>query len=112
MANRRYQLKRRAEQQEETRSRIVEAAVELHQTIGPAATTFSDIAERARVGRVTVYRHFPDELALAGAGAVRVEGDRRSERAAANRAGRGLRLPPRHRGDDDPRARRRPRPSD
>jgi AcrR family transcriptional regulator len=67
MANRRYQLKRRAEQQEETRSRIVEAAIELHQTIGPAATTFSDIAERARVGRVTVYRHFPDELALAGA---------------------------------------------
>ena len=67
MANRRYRLKRRAEQQEETRSRIVEAAIELHQTIGPAATTVSDIAERACVGRVTVYRHFPDELTLAGA---------------------------------------------
>jgi AcrR family transcriptional regulator len=41
--------------------------IELHQTIGPTATTISDIAERARVGRVTVYRHFPDEMALAGA---------------------------------------------
>lgn len=67
MANRRYQLKRRAEKQEETRSRIVEAAIELHQTIGPSATTVNDIAQRAGVGRVTVYRHFPDELALARA---------------------------------------------
>jgi AcrR family transcriptional regulator len=62
-----YQLKRRAEHQEMTRRRIIEAAIELHQTIGPAATTISDIAERARVGRVTVYRHFPDELTLARA---------------------------------------------
>jgi len=62
-----YTLKRRAERQEATRSRIVEAAIELHQTIGPAATTVTDIAERARVGRVTVYRHFPDEAALAWA---------------------------------------------
>jgi AcrR family transcriptional regulator len=62
-----YQLKRRAERQDETRQRIVEAAIELHQTIGPAATTVSEIAERAGVGRVTVYRHFPDELTLARA---------------------------------------------
>lgn len=67
MARRRYELKRRAERQEETRRRIVEAAIELHQTIGPAATTFTEIAERARVGRVTVYRHFADEDELAGA---------------------------------------------
>ena len=60
-----YQLKRRAERQDQTRQRIIEAAIELHQTIGPAATTVSEIAERAQVGRVTVYRHFPDELALA-----------------------------------------------
>ena len=59
-----YRLKRRAEQQDETRQRIVDAAIELHQTVGPAATTISEIAERARVGRVTVYRHFPDEAAL------------------------------------------------
>jgi AcrR family transcriptional regulator len=62
-----YTLKRRAERQEETRQRIVEAAIELHQTIGPAATTISQIAEQAGVGRVTVYRHFPDELTLARA---------------------------------------------
>lgn len=59
-----YQLKRRAERQEQTRQRIVEAAVELHQTVGPAATTVSDVAERAQVGRVTVYRHFPNETEL------------------------------------------------
>ena len=62
-----YTLKRRAESREATRSRIVEAAIELHQTIGPSATTVTDIAERAGVGRVTVYRHFPDEAALAWA---------------------------------------------
>jgi len=42
-------------------------AIELHQTVGPAATTITDIAERAQVGRATVYLHFPDELALARA---------------------------------------------
>jgi AcrR family transcriptional regulator len=62
-----YELKRRAASQDETRTRIVDAAIELHQTIGPAATTITDIAQRAGVGRVTVYRHFPDEAALARA---------------------------------------------
>ena len=62
-----YELKRRAESQDRTRKRIVDATIELHQTIGPAATTVSDIARRARVGRVTVYRHFPDEGTLARA---------------------------------------------
>jgi AcrR family transcriptional regulator len=64
---REYRLKRRAERQDETRQRIVDATIELHQSIGPAATTISQIAERAGVGRVTVYRHFPDELTLASA---------------------------------------------
>jgi len=62
--SRTYTLKARAQRQDETRRRIVDAAVELHQTIGPDATTITDVAERAGVGRVTVYRHFPDELAL------------------------------------------------
>jgi AcrR family transcriptional regulator len=62
-----YQLSRRAERQQETRRRIVEAAIELHQTLGPAATTVIEIADRAGVGRVTVYRHFPDEASLARA---------------------------------------------
>src|SRR5947207_5021735 len=62
-----YQLKRRAERQDETRQRIIEATIELHQTVGPAATTVTDIAQRAGVGRVTVYRHFPDEPTLSRA---------------------------------------------
>ena len=59
-----YTLKRRAEQQAETRQRIVEAAVELHGSIGPASTTISMIAERAAVQRHTLYSHFPDERSL------------------------------------------------
>jgi AcrR family transcriptional regulator len=61
---RKYELKKRAERQEETRRRIVEAAVELHGTIGPARTTVSAVAERAGVQRHTYYRHFPDERSL------------------------------------------------
>ncbi|MGE3869676.1 MAG: TetR/AcrR family transcriptional regulator [Pseudorhodoplanes sp.] len=59
-----YTLRKRAEQQAETRQRIVEAAVDLHSTIGPAATTFSMLAERAGVQRHTLYAHFPDERTL------------------------------------------------
>ena len=59
-----YTLKRRAEQQAETRRRIVEAAVELHGRVGPALTTFSMVAERAGVQRHTLYAHFPDERSL------------------------------------------------
>ena len=68
-----YELKRRAERQQETRQRIVEAAVELHTTLGPARATVTAIAERAGVTRPTVYAHFPDERSLfqACAGHVR-----------------------------------------
>src|SRR5258707_1354839 len=59
-----YKLKRRAEQQADTRQRIVEAAVDLHGSAGPALTTISMIAERAGVQRHTVYAHFPDERSL------------------------------------------------
>jgi AcrR family transcriptional regulator len=59
-----YTLKRRAEQQAETRMRIVEAAVDLHGSVGPALTTFSMVAERAGVQRHTLYAHFPDERSL------------------------------------------------
>jgi len=61
---RRYKLKRRAEGQDETRRRIVEAAVTLHGSVGMARTTVTQVAELAGVGRQTVYRHFPDEPAL------------------------------------------------
>jgi AcrR family transcriptional regulator len=64
---RKYEMKRRAHRQEETRRRITEAAVELHQALGPAKTTISAIAERAGVQRLTVYRHFPDERAVLSA---------------------------------------------
>jgi AcrR family transcriptional regulator len=62
--SRKYELKRRAERQQETRRRIVEAALELHRTKGPARTTVSDIARLAGVQRHTLYRHFPDERAM------------------------------------------------
>jgi AcrR family transcriptional regulator len=64
---RKYELKRRAEKLEETRRRITEATVELHRTVGPAATQISEVARRAGVQRVTVYNHFPDDAALLAA---------------------------------------------
>lgn len=51
----------------QTRQRIVDATVALHEELGPAATTISSIAGRAGVQRLTVYRHFPDERGLLGA---------------------------------------------
>jgi len=53
-------MKRRAERVQETRRRITEAAVELHQTVGPARTTVSAVAEKAGVQRHTYYAHFPE----------------------------------------------------
>ena len=50
-----YTLKKRAEQQAETRRRIAEAAVALHGTVGPARTTLSMVAEKAGVQRNTLY---------------------------------------------------------
>ena len=59
-----YRLRERAKSQEETRAKIVEATMQLHEEIGPRATTISAIAERSGVQRLTVYRHFPDETAV------------------------------------------------
>ena len=59
-----YRKARRAELEEETRLRITESTVELHEELGPAHTSITAIAERAGVRRSTVYRHFPDEAAL------------------------------------------------
>ena len=64
---RKYEQRRRAELQNETRRRITEAAAALHEEVGPARTTIMAIAERAGVERLTVYRHFPDARALFGA---------------------------------------------
>ena len=57
-------MKARAERQEATRRRIVEATVGLHEEVGPARTTVAEIARRAGVQRLTVYKHFPDESDL------------------------------------------------
>jgi len=61
---RKYELKRRAERQQQTRLRIVDAAITLHRTKGPSRTTLSDVARLAGVQRHTLYRHFPDEKEL------------------------------------------------
>jgi len=59
-----YRMKRRAELEEETRRRITESAVSLHEKVGPAQTSITAIADLAGVRRSTVYRHFPDEDTL------------------------------------------------
>jgi AcrR family transcriptional regulator len=64
---RRYVLKARGEHMVETRARIVDALVQLHQEVGPGRTTISAVAERAGVERLTVYRHFPDDAAMLAA---------------------------------------------
>lgn len=64
MKKRKYNKTRRAEQQDETRARIVEATVALHEQLGPANTSIKAIAEKAGVQRLTVYRHFPDDASL------------------------------------------------
>lgn len=61
---RKYELKQRAEKQDVTRQRIVEAVVELHATVGLVRASISAIAEKAGVQRWTVYRHFPDEVSI------------------------------------------------
>ena len=66
-SKRTYRKRARARQEEETRRRITQAAMELHGSVGPARTTISAVAERAGVQRATVYRHFPDEASLFGA---------------------------------------------
>lgn len=64
MKQRTYRKVKRAEDEHRTRARIVDAAEALHAEVGPAGTTISAIAERARVTRATVYRHFPDDESL------------------------------------------------
>jgi AcrR family transcriptional regulator len=61
---RKYELKQRAERLAETRRRITEVTVELHRTVGPAATHINEVARRAGVQRMTVYNHFPNDTAL------------------------------------------------
>ena len=64
MEKRSYTMRERARSQDETRQRIVEAIMHLHEELGPRATTISAIAHKAGVQRLTVYRHFPDDAAI------------------------------------------------
>ena len=61
---RKYELKARAERQADTRRRITEATVALHEEVGPARTTVAEVARRAGVTRLTVYNNFPEEREL------------------------------------------------
>jgi AcrR family transcriptional regulator len=60
-ATRRYEQRARARKHDETRQRIVDALIELHESVGAAQTTVVEVARRAGVGRMTVYNHFPTE---------------------------------------------------
>ena len=60
-------MRRRAETVDLTRRRITDAAIRLHTTVGPSATSMSAVAEAAGVTRLTLYRHFPSKDALFGA---------------------------------------------
>lgn len=64
MKRRKYTQSRRADKQQQTRLKIVEAAMALHEEVGPSETTVKALAERAGVQRLTVYRHFPDDASL------------------------------------------------
>ena len=59
-----YRKVKRADEEQRTRARIVDAAEALHASVGPAHASISAIAERAGVTRTTVYRHFPDDETL------------------------------------------------
>lgn len=61
---RKYELRARAQRQADTRRRIAAATAELHEEVGPARTTVAEIARRAGVQRLTVYKNFPDEYEL------------------------------------------------
>jgi len=56
---RRYQMATRERAVQETRQRIIDAAISLHAQRGVIATNWEEIAEAAGVSTATVYRHFP-----------------------------------------------------
>jgi len=54
-----YSMRNRSATVDDTRQRIVDATVALHNEKGITATSMQDIAARANVSLGTVYRHFP-----------------------------------------------------
>src|SRR4051794_32341596 len=63
-SRRAYEQRERARSTADTRQRIVEATVALHEEVGPAKTTVAETARRAGVTRLTVYTHFPEDREL------------------------------------------------
>ena len=57
-------MRTRQQRRQDTRRRIVDAAIELHSTVGPARTSFSAVAQKAGVTRPTLYAYFPDKPSL------------------------------------------------
>jgi AcrR family transcriptional regulator len=71
-----YDSRRRREQAEETRRRVLEAAAEAFRERGWEGTSIATIAERAAVSEETVYARFGSKRALLGAAVERaVRGD-------------------------------------
>ena len=64
MDKRKYTLRKRAAQQDETRQRIVEATMALHEELGPRLPPIAPTADRAGVQPLPVSRPFGDETAL------------------------------------------------
>ena len=82
-----YQLRARADSMDRTRSKITQAAIELHGSIGPAATTMSAVAERAGVTRATLYRLLVREVGgVLGCGALQCLQRRMAERESGTRS--------------------------
>ncbi|MGD2171004.1 MAG: TetR/AcrR family transcriptional regulator [Gammaproteobacteria bacterium] len=61
---RRYDNETRRKKRAELTRRIAAATAELHATLGPADTSYADIARQAGVSLPTVYSHFPNEEEL------------------------------------------------
>lgn len=64
MTRRAYKKRVRAAREATTRTRILDAALGLWADVGPAASSITAVASRARVQRLTIYRHFGDEASL------------------------------------------------
>jgi AcrR family transcriptional regulator len=67
VAKRKYELKDRARKQEQTRARIIDALIGLHETVGASRTTVTDVARIAGINRMTVYKHFATEADMVAA---------------------------------------------
>ena len=83
--SRRYRSTLRAEQAKLTRSRIVDAAIQLA-GVSNKTPSYTEIAAEADVSTPTVYRHFPTRDDLFAAVFERIDPDARARAARAEAA--------------------------